>query len=243
MKIEKIEKWIEKLSAIPMEEGDYEKRQERIEKLKLKQQWLRNQSETKGNIRGREKKIQKLTFMIQKLSAVPKDEGNEERRNHRIQNLQRKLDWIQSHPEDYEKNDKMTWREQKIARINCCIQRLENIPEEEGNYERRMIRIENLRQNLAEIQKKDKVKNKHTPLSPEQKEKIRITKEKINQLKETISSKKVTIGSKRREMADADIPKKASLKTDIENLRKEIEACKSELFPLRREICQLHKRN
>jgi len=244
IKIERLNSVIERLSKIPKEEGNFDRRQEKIQKLEHKLNWIQNHANLDQGVNRREMKIQRVTAFIERLSKVPKEEGNYERRQQRIQKLQEKLDWIKAHPEEFEKpKDRTTWHEKKVNRLTACIERLEKVPKEEGNFEKRQAKVEHLRKKLTWMQSHPQGCPKKAPYTPEQKEQIEITRIKIRSLKETICPLKSQIRAKRTQLSTAEGTQKETLINEISILKTEVNELKTRLAPLRQEICQLYHRN
>jgi hypothetical protein len=243
MKVKRIQNWIDRLSKIPKEEGDYEKRQEKIQKLRFTQVWLLNHPDI-DTLDEAERKIHRLSFIIDKLSQIPKEEGNFAIRQRKIEKLQKKKEWIKSNPEEFKKSkERLTWGDKKIARINKCIERMESIPNNEGNFEKRKMKIANLRQKLENIKNHPQGCPK-VPLSDAEKENIQKIKEKIISLQEIISVAKFQIKEKRGEMKSTfDDARRQILFNEIEALKCDVESLKVELQGLRKEICQSFRRN
>jgi archaellum component FlaC len=244
IKIERLSNVIERISKVPKEEGNFEKRQEKIQKLEHKLNWLQNHANLDQEVDRREMKIQRISAFIEKLSKIPKEEGNFERRQQRIQKLQEKLEWIKSHPEEFNKpRDKTTWKERKAARLTLRIAELEKIPKEEGNFEKRQAKIQDLRQKLSFNKYHPESLPKRCPFTPEQREQIALTKSKIRTLKEQLCSLKMQIKTKRDQLSTTQGSTKENLTNEINLLKNEVKKLKSELVPLRQEICQLYRRN
>lgn len=244
IKIERLKNVIERLSKVPKEEGNFDKRQEKIQKLEHKLNWFQNHANLDQGVDHRERKIQRISAFIEKLSKIPKEEGNFERRQQRIQKLQEKLEWIKSHPEEFNKpRDQTTWKERKAARLNARIAELEKIPKEEGNFEKRQAKIQNLRQKLSFDQSHPEGGPRRCPLTPEQKEQIALTKSKIRTLKEQLCSLKIQIRTKRDQLSTNEGTQKENLMNEISVLKNEVKRLKTDLVPLRQEICQLYRRN
>jgi hypothetical protein len=149
------------------------------------------------------------------------------------------------------KKEKLENKRQKIAE---CIQRLSNIPPNEGKYEWRQKKVQHLQQKLEWIESliagKDddngsghphkKPKCEVVPLSPEQKALIDEAKTKIKNQKEIVYQIQTEIRNRKSLWPETPDEKKDELARSLMELKQQKIAARLVLCDLKKEICQLY---